>query len=122
MDFLEPCTSDATLEDTVVLFCVHVERFVVDRWAGLERMRLGWVLGKGGLGFAVRWGGWMVICGWRGTIIEVVEVGRCSVGVVSLGTGKTGKRVGRTMELVLDNAVRVRKWLVLRRNRIARVK
>ena len=38
------------------------------------------------------------------------------------GTERTGKGVGRTMKLVLNNAVRVWEWLVLRRNRIARVK
>ena len=85
MDLLDACTSDATLENTVVLFCIHVEWFVVDRWAGLKRMGWGWVLGKGRLGFTARWGGWMIIRRWRGTIIEVVEVGRCSVGFVSLG-------------------------------------
>ena len=91
MDLLDACTSDATLENTVILFCVHVEGFVVDRWAGLKRMgRWGWVLGKGRLGFAAGWG-WMVIGGWR-TIIEVVEVRRCLVGVVSLEeAGKKGE-------------------------------
>jgi hypothetical protein len=106
VDLLEPCTSNATLEDTVILFCVHVERLVVDRWARLECMgRWGWVLGKGGLGIAVRRGGWLVIGGWRGTVIEVVEVRRCLVVVVSVGPGRMGQRVGRTVELVLDNGV-----------------
>jgi hypothetical protein len=86
VDLLEPCTSNATLEDTVILFCVHVERLVVDRRARLERMgRRCWVLGKGGLGIAVRRGGWLVIGRWRGTVVEVVEV--------------------RRVELVLDNGV-----------------
>jgi len=90
MDLLNPCTSDATLEDTIVLFCIHIEGFVVDRWGGLKRMgRWGWVLGKGGLGFAAGGGGRMVICGWRGTIIEVVEMRRCSFGV-SMDAGKMG--------------------------------
>jgi hypothetical protein len=99
VDLLEPRTSNATLEDTVVLFCVYVERLVVDGWAGLERMgRRGWVLGKGGLGIAVRRGGWLVIGRWRGTVVEVVEVGRCLVVVVSV---VPGSEVGRTVELVL---------------------
>ena len=47
MDLLKPCTSNATLKNTVVLFCVHVQWLVVDRWTGLKGMgRWGWVLGK----------------------------------------------------------------------------
>jgi hypothetical protein len=47
VDLLEPCTSDATLEDTVVLFSVHIERLVVNGWAGLEGMgKRSWVLSK----------------------------------------------------------------------------
>ena len=128
MDLLESCTSDATLENAVVLFCIHVERLVVDRWVGLKTMGgWGWVLGKGGLGFATHWGGragrgrgWMVVCRGRGTIIEVVEVGRCRAEVVSWSGGEDGGRLGtgHTMEL----AVRVGKRLVLRGDRIRGMK
>ena len=36
MDLLDARTSDSTLENTVILFCVHVERLIVNGWAGLE--------------------------------------------------------------------------------------
>jgi hypothetical protein len=31
MDLLEACAGDATLEDTVILFRVYVERFIINR-------------------------------------------------------------------------------------------
>jgi hypothetical protein len=56
VNLLEACTGDATLEDTIVLFCVHIERFIIDRCIGLGCLgRGGGVLGEGRLGIVVRW-------------------------------------------------------------------
>jgi len=44
MDLLDACASNATLEDAIVLLCVYIERFVVDRCLGLGCMGRGSVL------------------------------------------------------------------------------
>ena len=46
VDLLKACASDATFEDPVVLLCVYIERFVVDRCLGLGCMGRGGVLGE----------------------------------------------------------------------------
>jgi hypothetical protein len=56
VDLLEACAGDATLEDTIILFCIYVERFIIDRGIGLRWLGSGGkVLREGGLGFVVRW-------------------------------------------------------------------
>jgi len=46
VDLLNACTSNATLKDAIVLLCVYIERFVVDRCFGLGCMGRGGVLGE----------------------------------------------------------------------------
>jgi hypothetical protein len=49
---------DATFEDTIILLCVYIKRFIVDRWLRLRCMgRGGWILGERRLGFIARWRG-----------------------------------------------------------------
>jgi len=36
MNLLNACTSNATFEDAIILFCVYIKRFVVDRWLRLR--------------------------------------------------------------------------------------
>jgi hypothetical protein len=58
VDLLEACAGDATLEDTIILFCIYVERFIIDRCIGLRWLGSGGeVLRERGLGFVVsmRW-------------------------------------------------------------------
>jgi hypothetical protein len=58
VNLFEACTSDATFEDAIILLCVYIKRFIVDRWLRLRCMgRGGWILGERGLGFIARWGG-----------------------------------------------------------------
>lgn len=61
----------------------------------------------------------MVICWGRRAIVKAVDVRGCRTGMVS--EGKEWKRE-HTMELVLDDVVRVGEWLVLRRKWIGGVK
>jgi hypothetical protein len=51
VDLLEVCTGDATLEDMVVLFCVHIKKFIIDMCIGLGCLRRG----EGRLEIVVRW-------------------------------------------------------------------
>lgn len=46
VDLLNACASDTTLEDAIVLLCVYIERFVINRCLGLRCMRRGGVLGE----------------------------------------------------------------------------
>jgi hypothetical protein len=58
VDLFDACAGDATLENTIVLFCVYVERFVIDRCMRLGCLGRGRrVLREGRLGFVVRWRG-----------------------------------------------------------------
>jgi hypothetical protein len=41
VDLLKTCASDTTFEDAVILLCIHIERFVVDRRIGMRCMRRG---------------------------------------------------------------------------------
>jgi hypothetical protein len=41
VNLLDTCASDTTFEDAVVLLCVYIERFVVDRGLGLGSMGRG---------------------------------------------------------------------------------
>ncbi len=47
VNFLNACASDATFEDTIILLCVYIKRFIVDRRLRLRSMgRGGWILGE----------------------------------------------------------------------------
>ena len=47
VNFLNACTSDATFKDAIILLCVYIKRFIVDRWFRLRCMgRGGWILGE----------------------------------------------------------------------------
>ena len=57
VDLLKACASDTTFENAIVLFCVYIERFVIDRCLGLGSMgRGGGIWREWRLGFVVRWG------------------------------------------------------------------
>jgi hypothetical protein len=126
VNLLKACTSDATLEDAIILLCVYIKRFIVDRWLGLRCMgRGGWILGERGLGFVARWGGGcggsrrVVICWGRRTIVIAIDVRGCWMGMVSEGLGWSREH---TMILVLDDFMVVGEWLVLRRKWIGGMK
>ena len=38
VDLLKACASDATFEDTIILLCVYIKRFIIDRWLRLGCM------------------------------------------------------------------------------------
>ena len=68
VNLLKACASDSTFEDTIILLCVYIKRFIVDRWLRLRCLgRGGLIVGERRLGFIARWGGGvrgggMVIC------------------------------------------------------------
>jgi hypothetical protein len=58
VNLLKACASDATFEDAIILLCVYIKRFIVDRWLRLRCMgRGGWILRERRLGLNSRWGG-----------------------------------------------------------------
>jgi hypothetical protein len=44
MKLFKPCTSDTSLEDAIVLLCVHVERLLVDGLVLLDLVDMGLAL------------------------------------------------------------------------------
>ena len=47
VNLLKACASNATFEDAIILLCVYIKRFIVDRWLRLRCMgRGGWILGE----------------------------------------------------------------------------
>jgi len=47
VNLLKACTSDAAFEDAIILLCVYIKGFIVDRWLRLRCMgRGGWILGE----------------------------------------------------------------------------
>jgi hypothetical protein len=41
VDLLKACASDATFEDTIILLCIYIKRFIIDRWLRLGCMGRG---------------------------------------------------------------------------------
>jgi hypothetical protein len=57
VNLFKACAGDATFEYAIILLCVYIKGFIVDRWLRLRSMgRGGWILRKRRLGFITRWG------------------------------------------------------------------
>jgi hypothetical protein len=41
VDLLKTCASDATFKDAIILLCVYIKRFIIDRWLRLGCMGRG---------------------------------------------------------------------------------